>query len=66
MQITDALGKLVFEKEITDSKTQQIIDIRDFANGSYYCTVYVNGKSLQNTKFIKNNCHKVEQSYFLI
>ena len=53
MQITDALGKLVFEKEITDSKTQQIIDIRDFAKGSYYCTVYNNGKALDSVKFIK-------------
>ena len=51
LQITDALGKTVFEKEL--GKAQQIIDIREFAKGSYYCTVYNNGKVLDTVKFIK-------------
>lgn len=51
LQITDALGKTVLEKEL--GKAQQIIDIREFAKGSYYCTVYNNGKALDTVKFIK-------------
>ena len=51
LQITDALGKTVLEKEF--GKAQQIIDIREFAKGSYYCTVYNNGKALDSVKFIK-------------
>ena len=51
LQITDALGKTVLEKEL--GKAQQIIDIRAFVKGSYYCTVYNNGKALDTVKFIK-------------
>ena len=51
LQITDAMGKTVLEKEL--GKAQQIIDIREFAKGSYYCTVYNNGKALDTVKFIK-------------
>jgi hypothetical protein len=51
LQITDAMGKIVLEKEF--GKTQQIIDIREFAKGSYYCTVYNNGKAFDTVKFIK-------------
>ena len=51
LQITDAMGKTVLEKEL--GKAQQIIDIREFAKGNYYCTVYNNGKALDTVKFIK-------------
>lgn len=51
LQITDAMGKTVLEKEL--GKAQQIIDIRKFAKGSYYCTVYNNIKAFDTVKFIK-------------
>ena len=53
MQITDAIGRKVFEKELIDSKNQLIIVVKDFAKGNYICTIYNNGKPIQNTKFIK-------------
>ena len=51
LHISDAMGKTVLEKEL--GKAQQIIDIREFAKGNYYCTVYNNNKPLHSVKFIK-------------
>jgi hypothetical protein len=53
LQITDAMGKTVLEKELTAAKDQQIIVVKDFAKGNYICIIYNNGKPFQNTKFIK-------------
>lgn len=53
LQITDAMGRKVYEKELTDYESQHIIELKNFAKGSYICTIYNNGKPIQNTKFIK-------------
>ena len=51
--ITDALGKIVYEKELAKSKDDLMLVVLDYAKGNYICTIYNNGKPAQNTKFIK-------------
>jgi len=52
--IIDASGKTLFEKELNKAKDQQILTVKNYANGNYICTLFNNGKPIKSEKFIKN------------
>jgi hypothetical protein len=53
LEITDVMGKKVYEKELSSPKDELILVVLDYAKGNYICTIFNNGKPLQSTKFIK-------------
>ncbi|MEI6821686.1 MAG: T9SS type A sorting domain-containing protein [Bacteroidota bacterium] len=52
--ITDAMGRAVYDKNLNKAKDEQLLIIKDYAKGTYFCTIFNNGKVIKSGKFIKN------------
>lgn len=54
IHIYDIGGKLLFNKQISNSQSNQLIDISDFSNGIYMVSIVENGQFLASERIIKN------------
>ena len=52
-QITDALGKIVFSKEIKPISNEYQIDVQGFSEGIYFINVMDNNQSVYRSRIIK-------------
>jgi hypothetical protein len=50
--ICNALGKIVYNKELSKTKDELLIMLKDYANGNYIATMLNNGKVYKIAKFV--------------
>jgi len=53
LQVTDIVGKVIFEQELISNKNQLLLDI-NWTSGLYFCQFLNNGKVLGQTKLVVN------------